>query len=296
MSEPDPLSAVGTVGFVTVSYGSESELQPLIASARAATARALAIVVADNHPDGTARAVSEAAGARYLPLPENPGYGTAINRAVAGLPPGLDWIVVSNPDMRWHEGAIDVLIDAAASDPAIAIAGPAILNEDGSVYPSARAIPSLRTGVGHALFANIWLHNPWTRAYRRDEDDSPEERDAGWLSGAGFLIRRDAFLALHGFDEGYFMYFEDVDLGYRAGLAGWRNRYVPTAAAVHGGGHSTSTESTAMIAAHHASASRFLRRKYRAWWLAPVRWSLDLGLRVRSGILRRRAERAIPAR
>lgn len=292
MSDRENTPPHDAVGFVTVSYGSESELPGVIGSARAASSRPLAVVVADNHPAGTAREATEATGGRYLALPDNPGYGSAINRAVATLDPGIEWVVVSNPDVRWGVGSIDGLIQAVDADPAIAAAGPAILNDDGTVYPSARQIPSLRTGVGHALFANLWLENPWTRAYRRSDDVAPVERDAGWLSGAGFVIRRAAFESLDGFDEGYFMYFEDVDLGYRIGRAGWRSRYVPSVTAMHGGGHSTADESEAMIAAHHASASRFLRAKYPGPVLAPIRWSLDLGLRVRSALVRRRVRRA----
>src|SRR5690606_10093760 len=105
--------------------------------------------------------------------------------------------------------------------------GPRVLNEDGTTYPSARAVPSLRTGVGHALFTNLWTANPWSRRYRDDLAPADEARDAGWLSGSCVLVRRRAFDELGGFDEGYFMYFEDVDLGYRLGKAGYRNVYEP---------------------------------------------------------------------
>lgn len=291
MSDPQASPARAAVGFVTVSYGSEDELAALIASARAATARELRVVVVDNHPDGTAETLAGELGVDYLALPENPGYGTAVNRGVASLEPGIAEIVISNPDVRWHPRSIDVLL-AALEDSTIAAAGPAILNEDGSVYPSARAIPSLRTGVGHALFANLWLANPWTREYRRSADTTRVGRDAGWLSGAGLIVRRSAFETVDGFDEGYFMYFEDVDLGYRLGRGGYRNRYVPDAEVVHGGGHSTAAESEAMIAAHHTSASRFLHRKYAGPWLAPVRWVLDLGLLLRSALVRRGIRRS----
>jgi N-acetylglucosaminyl-diphospho-decaprenol L-rhamnosyltransferase len=157
------------------------------------------------------------------------------------------------------------------------------------VYPSARALPSLRTGIGHALFANIWLGNPWTRAYRRDSSSDPVRRDAGWLSGACVLVRKSAFDELGGFDDGYFMYFEDVDLGYRLGKAGYRNVYEPAAVVVHSGAHSTSDHSARMISVHHESARRFLTRKYSGWYLWPVRVALTVGLDLRSALLSRRA-------
>jgi N-acetylglucosaminyl-diphospho-decaprenol L-rhamnosyltransferase len=163
-----------------------------------------------------------------------------------------------------------------------------VLNPDGSVYPSARAVPSLRTGIGHALFANLWQRNPWTLAYRRESDPSDQARDAGWLSGSCLMVRRSAFDAIDGFDEGYFMYFEDVDLGFRLGRAGYRNVYEPSAQVTHVGAHSTGSESARMVAAHHASARRFLSKKYAGWWLWPVRVVLRVGLAIRSRAIQRR--------
>ena len=173
------------------------------------------VVVADNKPSPTVEQLVRAHGARYLPLPANPGYGGGVNAVSASLPASVEWMLVSNPDIRWHPSAIDSLLATARTDSRIGSVGPMVLNDDGSVYPSARAVPSLRTGIGHALFANVWLGNPWTRAYRAEHTDPDVARDAGWLSGSCVLVRRSAFDELGGFDEGYFMYFEDVDLGYR---------------------------------------------------------------------------------
>src|SRR6185437_7241830 len=103
--------------------------------------------------------------------------------------------------------------------------GPAILSPDGTLYPSARQLPSLGRGIGHALCGWWWPSNPWTAAYRR-ERGVPTERLAGWLSGSCMLVRREAFDAVGGFDPAYFMYFEDLDLCERIGRAGWQNVYV----------------------------------------------------------------------
>jgi N-acetylglucosaminyl-diphospho-decaprenol L-rhamnosyltransferase len=283
----DPREHDAPVAVLTVSYGSRDVLGAFLDSIPAASAGPIRTVVADNRPDRPVDDLAAAHDAHYLPLPSNPGYGGGMNAAAATLPPGVRWILVSNPDVVLHAGSIDRLVATADSDPAIGAVGPAILTADGDVYPSARNLPSLRTGIGHALFANIWLGNPWTRAYR--EDGRPERRDAGWLSGACVLIRREAFDSLGGFDEAYFMYFEDVDLGFRLGRAGFRNVYEPAAVVEHAGAHATAGESARMIAAHHASARRFLGRKYARWWLWPVRVVLDIGLSMRSALLGRRA-------
>ncbi len=282
-----------SVGIVTVAYRSNRVLGGFLDSSTAASTERVSLVIVDNAPgdaDDASRLASEY-GAIYVSLAANPGYGGAVNAGVKALPTGIDWVLISNPDVELAPGSIDVLRQTATSDPAIGAIGPAVLNPDGSVYPSARAVPSLRTGVGHALFVNLWQRNPWTLAYRRESDPSDRARDAGWLSGSCLLVRRSAFDAVGGFDEGYFMYFEDVDLGFRLGKAGFRNVYEPLAQVTHVGAHSTGTESARMVAAHHASARRFLAKKYTGWWLWPVRVVLRVGLAIRSTAIQRRLTR-----
>ena len=281
------------IAVITVSFGSETVLPGFLESiAETGDGRVVRIVV-DNRPDGTSMIadISARHGAQYLRADRNLGYGGAVNAAAAGLPSSVRWILVSNPDVVLHPGAIERLVATGESDERIGAVGPALLTADGHTYPSARSVPSLRTGVGHALFANLWTDNPWTRAYRRDADTASTAREAGWLSGACVLVRRTVFDMLGGFDEGYFMYFEDVDLGYRIGLAGFLNIYDPSAVAVHVGAHSTGSESARMVAAHHMSARRFLAKKYRGWHLWPVRFALRLGLAARSAVVTRRLDR-----
>ena len=274
---------------VTVSYNSGRHLRAFLSSVRASEPASLAVIVADNGSTDVAatRAVCAEFSATLLELGENLGYGGAINRAVATLAPGIQYVLITNPDVVFEDGAISALETALQSSTAAGAVGPRVLNADGTVYPSARTLPSLRTGIGHALFSRTWRSNPWTARYLSDTSDSEVEREAGWLSGSCLMVRRDAFDAIGGFDDKFFMYFEDVDLGYRLGRAGWQNRYAPSAVVTHTGAHSTSTESGRMIEAHHHSAYRYLSRKYRGWYLAPLRWSLGIGLRARAWWLTR---------
>jgi N-acetylglucosaminyl-diphospho-decaprenol L-rhamnosyltransferase len=294
MASSDALPTTPEVAVITVSFGSERVLPLFLDSLPHSTARALTVIVADNRPDDSTpvRTQAEAAGATYFPLPANLGYGGAINAAVRELDAGVEWLLISNPDVVLHEGAIDALLRRAHGDTTIGAVGPAIYTAEGALYPSARAVPSLRTGVGHALFANIWLNNPWSRAYRNGGNDVADgatvPRDAGWLSGACLLVRRSAFEQIRGFDSGYFMYFEDVDLGYRLTRAGFRNVYEPAAGVTHTGAHSTETDADAMLQAHHDSAKRFLSRKYSGPLLWPVRKALGLSLSVRAAMVRRK--------
>jgi N-acetylglucosaminyl-diphospho-decaprenol L-rhamnosyltransferase len=277
------------IAVITVSHGSDAVLDPFLASISTASRTPVTVVVVDNKPDGSAaREIAAGFGARYL-TDENRGYGHGINAGVASLTEPVDWILVCNPDLVLEPGSIDVLRGTGETDAAISAVGPRILNSDGTTYASARSLPSIRTGVGHALFANVWESNPWTRRYLRDAGE-PRRRDAGWLSGACLLIRHDVFESLRGFDEGYFMYFEDVDLGFRMQRAGLRSVYEPKAVVTHTGAHSTQTDSARMLAAHHESANRFLARKYSGPLLWPVRTALAVGLAIRSRFQQRHAD------
>ncbi|MEJ3403530.1 glycosyltransferase family 2 protein [Rathayibacter sp. YIM 133350] len=281
------MSHVPTVAVVTVSFHSEGVLPAFLESVTGACSRPVLSIVVDNS-GGTSPTIGELCaryGARLLVPGENLGYGGAINHAVATLPSEIEWILVSNPDVELAPASMDVLLDAVASRPTIGAAGPTVLNRDNSVYPSARALPSLGTGIGHALFANLWPRNPWTERYHRGVDS---QGVTGWLSGSCFLVRRSVFDEVAGFDEGYFMYFEDVDLGYRISQAGYENIYVPAASVRHSGAHSTASRADAMRRAHHTSARRFLAKRYAGPRYALVRWTLNAGLSARAALTRSR--------
>ena len=94
----------------------------------------------------------------------NLGYGRAANIGVAATT--ADLVVIANPDVVWSPGALDTLVEAAQRWPEAASFGPLIRTVDGEVYPSARALPSLAPGIGHALFGWFWPGNPWTATYR----------------------------------------------------------------------------------------------------------------------------------
>jgi N-acetylglucosaminyl-diphospho-decaprenol L-rhamnosyltransferase len=276
----EPVSPRERVRVICVVYHPGDELRDFTRSLAAATTAEVELVLVDNGTDPTvADAVAAEAGGRVVRTGENLGYGGGANAGAAGAT--QPWLVVANPDVVWQPGSLDDLIAVGRRHPQAGALGPAVLNEDGTVYPSARELPSLTQGVGHALLGKVWPANPWTRAYHRRQETAGQERVAGWLSGACLLLRRDAFEAVGGFDESYFMFFEDVDLGERLGLAGRPNLYAPSARVVHVGGVSWKARPARMISAHHASARRYLHHRYRAWYLWPVRAAITVGLKAR---------------
>jgi N-acetylglucosaminyl-diphospho-decaprenol L-rhamnosyltransferase len=290
-SEPPPAPRLGPADarIVVVTYNPGETLDSFLASLECATTSlAVEVVMVDNgSSDGAPQAVAKAGRARLIETGRNLGYGAAAN--IGARDSDAPWLVICNPDLEWHPGALDALVTAVDRWPAAGAFGPAILESDGSVYPSARALPSLRTGVGHALFARLWPGNPWTRRYRGSTDG--RERTTGWLSGSCVAVRRRAFEAIGGFDPGYFMFFEDVDLGHRLRLAGYASVYVPSAAVTHLGGHSWRARPEPMIAAHHESAGLYLSRRYPRWYQAPIRIALRAGLDLRRRVELRRAGR-----
>jgi N-acetylglucosaminyl-diphospho-decaprenol L-rhamnosyltransferase len=281
---------------VTVTYSPGPHLDRFLASLSHATERPVSVLMADNgSTDGAPQAAVERyPGVRLFSTGANLGYGSAVNRAIAQLNDALEdvgeWVVVANPDVQWGPGSIDALLDAASRWRRAATLGPMIHDPDGSVYPSARQLPSLFRGSMHAVVGPLWKNNPWSTAYRQERLE-PSERPVGWLSGSCLLVRRAAFEQIGGFDERYFMYMEDVDLGDRLGKAGWLNVYAPSAEVLHHKGHSTARASAANLAAHHKSTYIYLADRHSGWGRAPLRWAVRGGLAVRARLMMRGTRR-----
>ncbi|WP_218862868.1 glycosyltransferase family 2 protein [Actinopolyspora biskrensis] len=273
---------------VTVTYSPGRTLDRFLETLPKATDRQIRVVLADNgSTDGAPERAAERSDVELARMSGNLGYGSAANRGIAELGEDIGWVVVSNPDVEWGAGSLDELLAATERWPRGGAFGPLIREPDGSVYPSARLLPSLGRGAGHALLGGVWPGNPFSRAYLRSTESSAE-RTAGWLSGSCLLLRRAALDSVTGFDPRYFMYFEDVDLGDRLARAGWLNVYVPDSEVVHIGGHATARSSGRMLTEHHRSAYRYLADRYSGPALAPLRLALRGALGARARIARRR--------
>jgi N-acetylglucosaminyl-diphospho-decaprenol L-rhamnosyltransferase len=126
-----------------------------------------------------------------------------------------------------------------------------------------RTFPDLVDAVGHGLFGMVAPNNRFTRRYRLLDWDHRQPARVDWVSGACFLVRREAWDAVGGFDPSYFMYMEDVDLCWRLGRAGWAVGYQPAAGVLHVQGVSANRHPYRMLAAHHHSMWRFAWRTTR---------------------------------
>ncbi|MBC7297932.1 MAG: glycosyltransferase family 2 protein [Demequina sp.] len=268
-----------SVDVVVVTYNPGDTITSFLQSAVGAEGVASVTVVDNASSDDVAQRAAAWADVSFVQTGRNAGYGGGAN--IGALQGSAAWILVSNADIVLEPGAVAALLAVAESDETIGAVGPRVQEIDGTTYPSARPLPTLMLGAGHALLGRAWPRNPWTRRYRLNLHPLGGEVDAGWLSGSCFLVRRSAWEKLGGFDERYFMFFEDVDLGRRLGAAGFRQVWTPRAVVTHLGGHSYRSDPAPMLKAHHDSARLYVASAYPRWWQAPVRAVVAAGLTAR---------------
>jgi N-acetylglucosaminyl-diphospho-decaprenol L-rhamnosyltransferase len=242
---------------VVVSHDTRDEALACLRTLPAAGADEVVLVDTGSR-DGTAAAVRASHPDVEVVTLDNVGFGRGANAGVRRC--RADIVVVCNADVRFSPGSVEVLATRLGDDPSLAAAGPAVRYPDGRHQASARQVPDLATAVGHALLSRIWRDNPWTRRYRRADEDPEVPRDADWLSGCALALRRSAFEEVGGFDPAYFLYVEDVDLGVRLRRAGWRLRYEPSARVVHRVGASTGRRRAWALRTHARSLDRYYAR------------------------------------
>jgi N-acetylglucosaminyl-diphospho-decaprenol L-rhamnosyltransferase len=224
-----------TVDAVVVSYKSRDTLRACV-EPLAALPGVTVTVVDNDSPDASLEAIADLP-VRAIQSGRNGGFGFGCNLgAAAGSEP---LILFLNPDAEITAEALQRMVSALAEDDEAVLVGPRILEEDGELMHSMRRYQ--RTG---SMWAQaLYLHRLLPRARWANEIDARPEAYAApaspeWLSGACMLVRRTAFEAVGGFDDGFFLYCEDQDLCRRLRAAGGGIRYEPSAVVSHRGGHS----------------------------------------------------------
>lgn len=148
------------------------------------------------------------------------GFGANHNAAFAAST--SPFFVVVNPDIRLHDLALDLLM-AAASEKDAGLAAPIVHSSDGQLQDSARRFPTV------ALLVRRKLAGPSGPDYAIGQ----QQLDVDWVAGMFMVFRREVYASIGGFNESYFMYFEDVDLCHRLHRAGMRVKLLPQARVVH---------------------------------------------------------------
>jgi hypothetical protein len=225
------------------------------------------IIVVDNGPreDGAEEICREHPLCRYDHPGKNLGYARGVNRGIALS--RAPFLLILNPDILVTPGSVDRLLDVLRQDPQVGIAGPKLVNPDGSLQHSCRTFYTMRTLLLRRTFlGKLWPRHPALREHLMLDWDHATRREVDWLIGASLMVRREMVDDVGGMDERFFLYFEDVDWCYRAHQHGWKVLYCPEAVMIH----------------HYqrASAKGFLSQGMR-WHLESVlryyeKWSLLL--------------------
>jgi GT2 family glycosyltransferase len=245
------------------------------------------VVVVDNASTDNSAAVAEKSKSisdsregrvRLVRVSTNTGFAAAANLGARESATTL--LLFVNPDCRFGRGFIDPLLDDLDADPRRAAVAPCVCNEDGSPQGNARGDPTMVTGLfGRSTLLSRLL--PSARLTRRNvlRPDSQAPAVVDWVSGSCVLVRREAFQEIGGFDERYFLYWEDADLCRRLRHAGWTIRWRPDACVIHVGARSSRTVKSLAVRAFHRSAYLYYATHVAPSWWDARRW-LAAGLLI----------------
>ena len=203
------------------------------------------VIVVDNGSLDDTRAMAEERGARVLRNLRNEGYGRANNTGARAAQ--SEFLLICNPDVIVEKGAVAALLHAAGRYPDAGLFAPQIVEPSGRVFFQPRSLLA------------PYLTNPSGRHALPDG-----EACAPFFSGACFLVRRELFLRLGGFDENIFLFYEDDDLCRRIADSGASLVYVPQAIVRHGRGRSSGPKAGRIFKSrwHQAWSRAYVSRKY----------------------------------
>jgi GT2 family glycosyltransferase len=222
-----------SVAVVVVNWNSGSMLRECLSHLRRQTVAPVRVIVVDNaSTDGSLENIDDAyAGVEAMRFQVNMGFAAASNRGVLEARQ-CKWVALLNPDAFPEPDWIEALLHAALNHQEFSFFGSQLLRAED---------PTLLDGTGDIYHVSGlgWRRDHGCPA--RTKHFSPTEIFSPCAAAA--LYERDVFLSANGFDESYFCYFEDMDLGFRLRLRGHRALYVPTAVVRHIGSASTGRNS-----------------------------------------------------
>ena len=267
-----------------VSYRSRELLRDCLRSLREHPPRVpLRVTVVDNDSrDGTAGMVSaEFPEAHLIAAERNLGFSAANNRAMRGGE--SDYVLALNPDTRVTEGALDRLLELMDTRPDIGICGCRLELEDGSFdHAAKRSFPTIAGSLGHFTGVGRGARQGALSQYRAP---GVEAGPVDAINGAFMLMRRATLDKIGLFDEGFWMYMEDLDLCYRCWEAGSVVWYEPSVTVVHiKHGSSGDYRTPRLNYAFHYGMYRFYRKHYAASRNAFVNAAVYAGIAGKLGL------------
>jgi N-acetylglucosaminyl-diphospho-decaprenol L-rhamnosyltransferase len=214
---------------------------------------------------------------------ENVGFARAANQGIR-LARGRH-VLCLNPDTVVHEGALAAMVAYLDAHPGVGAVGARLLESDGTLQYSCRRFPGYLTIFfgRYALLTRLLPKNAASRDYLYLDWDHRSVREVDWVSGACAMVRREVIDTVGGFDEGYFLFVEDMDWCRRIRDRGWLVVYLPDAVVTHHIGASRGQVPPRVVWARHAGMLRYVRKHFGAPW--PLRWLIAAALLTRAGLL-----------
>jgi GT2 family glycosyltransferase len=223
------------------------------------------LVVDDRSTDDTVAIVQRTSpDVRLFSNEQNIGFGRTVN---VGLRAALgEYMLVLNNDTWMHEGALSAMIRYLDEHPAVGIVGPKVLSGDGSLQQQCRRkIPTPAAALLYfSGIAKLFPKNPRVAGYLMTAADETQTADVDAVSGACLMVRRAVIDQIHGFDEEYYLYGEDMDFCWRTKLAGWKVVYYPGAVMTHFGGQGGTGKKRLSATIEWHRAMWLFYRKHRA--------------------------------
>ena len=199
----------------------------------------------------------------------NRGYAAGANRGVAAT--RAPYVLLLNTDTLLHPGALAAVAAYLDAHPRAALLGPRLLNANGTLQPSCGWFPGLLASLTDGRTASALVRRvPRLRDRHPAAWDHARPRVVDWVMGAALGMRRSAFDAVGGFDESFFMYYEEVDLARRLRAAGWEVHFAPVTEITHLGGGSAATRADQYVQILHGLL-HYYERHYQGPSLAAAR-------------------------
>jgi GT2 family glycosyltransferase len=192
------------------------------------------IVVVDNcSTDGSAAFSDGLPSVTLIECNQNLGFAKACNIGAAYT--SGDFLLFLNPDAQIYPSSLTVALEFMNSpeNTKVGICGVQLIDEDGHIARSCARFPTPLNLLLHALGIDRFVPS---FGHAMLDWDHKSTREVDHVIGAFFLVRREVFEILHGFDERFFVYLEDLDFSYRASQQGWKSVYLASAQAFHVGG------------------------------------------------------------
>ncbi len=281
----DRLERAVDCSVVIVNYRTDEVLLACLASlSKTGGGLALEVIVVDNGATLARGDLRERfPGVRLVDNAGNVGFARAANQGI-GLARGR-YVLCLNPDTVVHEGAVAAMVAYLEAHPRVGAVGARLLESDGSLQYSCRRFPGYLTILfgRYALLTRLFPRNAGSQDYLYLDWDHRTAREVDWVSGACLMVRREVLTSVGPFDEGYFLFVEDMDWCRRIRDAGWAVAYVPDAVVTHHIGVSRGAVPPWVVWARHRGMLRYVRKHFGAPW--PMQAGIAVGLTARAAAL-----------